>query len=127
MAQAKANHLLSLITASLDDDKAEDIVVIDLAGKTTIADYMLIASGASKRHIAAMADHLLEKVKADGFGRAAIERTEQSDWVLIDAGDVVVHLFRPEVREFYSLERLWGMPVIEGDRSTMRRQVFPAA
>ncbi len=127
MAQAKANHLLSLITASLDDDKAEDIVVIDLAGKTTIADYMIIASGASKRHIAAMADHLLEKVKADGFGRAAIERTEQSDWVLIDAGDVVVHLFRPEVREFYSLERLWGMPVIEGDRSTMRRQVFPAA
>lgn len=124
----KADTLLSLVMASLDDDKAEDVVVIDLAGKTTIADHMVIASGASKRHIGSMADHLLEKVKASGYRSVAIERTEHSDWVLIDAGDVVVHLFRPEVREFYSLERLWGMPMLESDRFKVQQQgAFTAA
>lgn len=116
-----------MVKASLDDDKAEDVVVIDLAGKTTIADHMVIASGASKRHIGAMADHLLERVKANGWRSVAIERTDQSDWVLIDAGDVVVHLFRPEVREFYSLERLWGMPMFAGDRFKAERGAFTAA
>jgi iojap-like ribosome-associated protein len=116
-----------LVTASLDDDKAEDVVVIELAGKTTIADHMVIASGASKRHIGSMADHLLERVKAGGYRSVAVERTDQSDWVLIDAGDVVVHLFRPEVREFYSLERLWGMPMFEPDRFNAQRGAISVA
>jgi ribosome-associated protein len=115
-----------LVTASLDDDKAEDVVVIDLAGKTTIADYMIVASGTSTRHIGTMADHLLEKMKTHGEGRAAVEGAGQSDWVLIDAGDVVVHLFRPEVRAFYAIERLWGTPQAFGERSFIDGRI-PAA
>jgi ribosome-associated protein len=107
---AAAGDLLTLVTQSLDGDKAEELVVIDLAGKTAIADYMVIASGTSQRQIGAMADHLLEKFKAIGHGGAAIEGATQCDWVLIDAGDIVVHLFRPEVRAFYALERLWDGP-----------------
>ena len=113
--------------ASLDDDKAEDVVVIDLVGKTTIADHMIIASGSSKRHLGAMADHLLEKAKANGYRPLGVERNNQSDWVLIDAGDVVVHLFRPEMREFYALERLWGMPAFEGDRFKLQENTSSAA
>jgi ribosome-associated protein len=94
----------------LDDDKAEDLVVIDLAGKTTVADYMIVASGTSKRHVGAMAEHLLERLKSGGVGRASIEGATECDWVVIDAGDVVIHLFRPEVRAFYGLERLWSGP-----------------
>lgn len=94
--------------ASLEDDKAEDAVVIDLDGKTTIADAMIVASGRSARQIGAMADHLLVKLKAAGLNTVQIEGRSQSDWVLIDAGDVVVHLFRPEVRAFYELEKMWS-------------------
>ncbi|MFO1128731.1 MAG: ribosome silencing factor [Rhodospirillales bacterium] len=104
------------MTASLDDDKAEDVVVIDLAGKTTIADYMIVASGTSNRHIGTMAEHLIERMKTHGEGRAMVEGAGQSDWVLIDAGDVIVHLFRPEVRTFYAIERLWGSPHAFGGR-----------
>lgn len=93
---------------TLDDDKALDTVVIDLAGKTDIADYLVIASGNSKRHVGAMSDHLREKIKASGLGPHSVEGVPQCDWVLIDAGDVVVHLFRPDVRDFYNLEKLWG-------------------
>ena len=89
---------------------AQDVVVIDLAGKTTIADFMAIASGTSKRQIGAMAEHLRERMKADGFQGISIEGLTQCDWVLIDAGDVVVHLFRPEVRTFYNLEKMWDVP-----------------
>lgn len=105
-------ELLTLVTQSLDGDKAEELVVIDLAGKTAFADYLVIASGTSQRHVGAMADHLLEKLKAAGYGRAGIEGAAHCDWVLIDAGDVVIHLFRPEVRAFYTLERLWGGPPV---------------
>ncbi|MFO1152794.1 MAG: ribosome silencing factor [Rhodospirillales bacterium] len=126
MTLAKSDGMRSLVTASLDDDKAEDIVVIDLAGKTTIADYMIVASGTSSRHIGAMADHLIEKIKTQGEVRATVEGAGQSDWVLIDAGDVVVHLFRPEVRAFYAIERLWGTPQAFAERSFIDGRI-PAA
>jgi len=83
------------------------VTVIDLAGKSSIADFMVVASGASARQIAAMADHVQERLKSSGYGNAVVEGKEQGDWILIDAGDVVVHLFRPEVRDFYNLEKLW--------------------
>lgn len=104
-------QLLKLVEKSLDDDKAEDVVVIDLRGKTSIADYMVVASGRSQRQVGAMAQHLLEKFKNHGAKSVSAEGMAQGDWVLIDAGDIVVHLFRPEVRVFYSLEKIWGMPV----------------
>ena len=100
--------MLSVIEESLDDDQAIDIVSIDLEGKTAIADCMVIASGRSSRHVGAMADHLLERLKKKGFKGVTVEGQKHCDWVLIDAGDVLIHLFRPEVREFYKLEKLWG-------------------
>ncbi|MEC8851381.1 MAG: ribosome silencing factor, partial [Pseudomonadota bacterium] len=99
--------MLDLIKGSLDDDKAEDLVVIDLAGKSTLGDYMVVASGRSQRQVAAMADHLVFKLKQSKMANAVIEGKAQGDWVLIDAGDVIVHLFRPEVREFYGIEKMW--------------------
>lgn len=105
-----AEALLAVVTSSLDDDKALDVTVIDLEGKASITDYLVIASGTSQRQIGAMAEHLLQKVKSQGVTSVAVEGATQCDWVLIDVGDVVVHLFRPEVRSFYALERLWGGP-----------------
>lgn len=102
--------VLELVTASLDDDKAEDVVVIDLHGKTQIADHMVIASGLSQRQVGAMADHLREKLKKAGLKGLHVEGESQCDWVLIDGGDVIVHLFRPEVRAFYNLEKIWVAP-----------------
>jgi ribosome-associated protein len=99
--------LLKLVETSLDNDKAEEIVTIDLKDKTAIADYMVIATGRSQRQIAAMADHLVEKLKAKGLGTIPVEGRDQGDWVLVDAGDIVVHLFRPDVRAHYSLEKMW--------------------
>jgi ribosome-associated protein len=91
----------------LDDDKAENVVSIPLSGKSSIADYMVVSSGTSTRQVGAMADHLVQHIKAGGFDRPGVEGLGQCDWVLIDAGDVIVHLFRPEVREFYNLEKMW--------------------
>ncbi|WP_421881299.1 ribosome silencing factor [Pacificispira sp.] len=105
--------MLGLIETSLDDDKAQAVTVIELRGKTTIADHMVIASGTSSRQVVSMADHLLEKLKAKGVQGATVEGLSQGDWVLIDAGDVVVHLFRPEVRSFYNLEKMWGVAMPE--------------
>ncbi|EWY38490.1 ribosome-associated protein IOJAP [Skermanella stibiiresistens SB22] len=102
-------RLTDLVVQSLDDDKGEDIVVIDLAGKTSMADYMVVASGRSTRQVGAMATHLREKLKVAGAQAVEIEGMPQADWVLIDAGDVIVHLFRPEVRSFYNLEKMWGI------------------
>ena len=93
--------------ASLEDDKAVDETVIDLSGKSTLADFIVIASGRSQRQVGAMADHLVEKLKAAGAKSVLTEGQQQCDWVLVDAGDIVIHLFRPEVREFYKLEKLW--------------------
>lgn len=100
--------LCALVEASLDDDKAEDIVVIDLKGRSSFADYMIIASGRSDRHVGALAEHIIEKLKASGLSSVPSEGRDRGDWVLLDGGDVVVHLFRPEVRIFYNLEKLWS-------------------
>lgn len=108
MADAKDDALLALVLEQLDDDQAQEIVTIPLAGKSSIADYMVIASGRSTRQVAAMAQKLAEKVKQAGFGPVKLEGLPAADWVLLDAGDVVVHLFRPEVRSFYNLERMWA-------------------
>jgi ribosome-associated protein len=98
---------LKIVEASLDDDKAENMLCVPLSGKSSIADYMVVASGTSNRQVGAMADHLVQNIKSGGFGRPGVEGKGQSDWVLVDAGDVIVHLFRPEVREFYNLEMMW--------------------
>jgi len=98
----------ALILDQLDEDQAQDVVSIPLEGKSSIADHMVIASGRSTRQVAAMAGKLAERLKKEGHGTPRVEGLPAADWVLIDAGDVVVHLFRPEVRSFYNLERLWG-------------------
>lgn len=102
-ASALKNHILDW----LDDAKADEIVVIDLNGKSTVADFMLVVSGRSDRHVGAIADQIERKLKEGGFGGARSEGKESCDWVLVDAGDVIVHIFRPEVREFYNLEKMW--------------------
>ncbi|MFN7496851.1 ribosome silencing factor [Aquidulcibacter sp.] len=93
--------------ASLDDDQAEDVLCIDLTGKSSIADAIIVASGRSQRHVAAIADHIVRKLKDAGVGKARVEGLPNADWVLIDAGDIVAHIFRPEVRAFYAIERIW--------------------
>ena len=109
--KATSDLLLETVLASLDDDKAEDIVHIDLAGKSEIGDHMIVCSGRSTRQVSAIAEKLAQRLK-DEYGHAV--RTEgkgSGDWVLIDAGDIIVHVFRPEVREFYQLEKMWlGQP-----------------
>jgi ribosome-associated protein len=102
-------RIRDLVLRSIDDDKAEDVVVIDLHGKSSIADYMVVASGRSARQVGAMAEHLREKLKEIGVDGVEVEGMPQCDWVLIDAGDVIVHLFRPEVRAFYNIEKMWGV------------------
>ena len=96
-----------MITTSLDDDKAGNILTIPLQGKSAIADYMVVASGASSRQVAAMAEHLEFKLKQEKVDILGLEGLRQADWVLLDANDVIVHIFRPEVRDFYGLERMW--------------------
>ena len=105
---ATVDGILALVERSLDADKAEEITTIPLAGKSSMADYMVIATGRNARQIAAMADHLATKLKAEGL-RAVVEGLRTCEWVLIDSGDIIVHLFRPEVRGFYNLEKMWGM------------------
>jgi ribosome-associated protein len=105
---AGKDRLHALVLDSLDEDQAIDVVSIPLEGKSSIADFMVIASGRSTRQVAAIATKLAERLKAAGHGSPRFEGLPAADWVLIDAGDVVVHLFRPEVRTFYNLERMWG-------------------
>ena len=106
---AKAPDLLERIVKSLDDDKAEDIVTIDLHGRSSLTDAIVIASGRSQRHVAAIAEHLARKLKDAGYGTRPVNGAGQSDWVLVDAGDVIVHIFRPEVRSYYDLEGMWSV------------------
>ena len=113
---ASDTDIAGLIETSLSNDKAIDPITIDLTGKTSLADTMVIATGSSRRHIEAMAEHMLERLKARGLVGTIAEGRGQSDWVLIDAGDVIVHLFRDETRRFYDLERLWGDPAPEKDK-----------
>lgn len=105
---AAAKPLLDAITKSLDDAKAEEVVVIPLAGKSSIGDHMVVASGRSQRHVGAVAERLLSDLKDAGYGRVRAEGMPACDWVLVDAGDVIVHIFRPEVRAFYNLEKMWS-------------------
>ncbi len=113
---ATSEELLERIIASLQDDKAENIVQIDLRGKTAIGDYMVICSGRSSRQVAAIAEKLAKRLKQDMGRVARVEGKDAGDWVLIDTGDVVVHIFRPEVREFYQLEKMW-VPAVAGTGS----------
>ena len=108
---------MSLVENSLNDDKAEKTIVINLAGKTALTDYVVIASGTSQRHVGAMADHLRKKIKRNGIKGVSVEGQGQCDWVLIDAGDVIIHLFRPEVREFYNLEKMWGVHTTDDSKN----------
>jgi ribosome-associated protein len=103
----ESERLLSKITSWLDEAKAENVVTIDLKGKSSIGDFMVIASGRSDRHVGAIAAQVQRKLKEAGRHRTRIEGQGQCDWVLIDTGDIIVHVFRPEVREFYNLEKMW--------------------
>ena len=98
-----------MILHRLDEDKAQDIVMIDLKDKSSVADTMIVASGRSHRHVGALADHLLRALKEAGAGKARVEGLPHCDWVLIDAGDIIIHLFRPEVRSFYNIEKIWSV------------------
>lgn len=103
-----AAELQKLVINSLEDDKAEDIINIDLKGKTSIADSMVIASGRSTRQVSAIADHLYRKIKHATVDGCKLEGMEKADWVLLDAGNIIIHIFRPEVRSFYNLEKMWA-------------------
>lgn len=110
---SRLNELQGVIVASLADDKAENIVTIDLAGRAAFADRMVVATGLADRQIGAMATHLEDKLEQAGLKRVKIEGASGSDWVLIDAGDIVIHLFKPEARTLYALERMWGAELDE--------------
>ena len=99
--------VLNLILATLDENKAEETLTIDLVGKTAIADAMVVAFGRSQRHVGALADYVMKALKEAGHGTIRVEGMPACDWVLVDAGDVIVHLFRPEVRSFYNIEKMW--------------------
>ena len=105
--QGLGDELLQAILTSLDDDKAEEVVSIPLHGLSEMADYMVVCSGRSTRQVAAIADKLMDRLKQDHGVSCKVEGKETGDWVLIDAGDVIVHVFRPEVRDFYQLEKMW--------------------
>jgi len=115
---ALSKKLLELVLVSLDDDKAEDVVTIDLSGKSSIADYMVVATGRSTRHVGGMAVHLGEALKAAGLRRVPVEGAARADWILIDGGDVIIHLFRAEVRAFYALEKMWGVEMAGDAKAT---------
>jgi len=106
---AADDALLERIRTSLDDDKALDIVTIPLAGRSSLADALVIATGTSSRHVASIADHLARKLKDAGYGTRPVNGAQQGDWVLVDAGDVIVHIFRAEVRDYYDLEGMWSV------------------
>ena len=105
-----SDRLLERILSSLDEDKAEEVIPISLKGKSEMADYMVICSGRSSRQVASISENLAERLKAEFGLSAKLEGKGQGDWVLVDAGDIIVHVFRPEVREFYQLEKLWMTP-----------------
>ncbi|HLJ52572.1 MAG TPA: ribosome silencing factor, partial [Rhizomicrobium sp.] len=109
LAAAADRALLDRVRASLDEDKAEDIVVIDLEGRSSLADALVIATGRSSRHVGAIAERLARRLKDAGYGTRPVNGAQQGDWVLVDAGDVIVHVFRSEVRDYYDLEGMWSV------------------
>jgi ribosome-associated protein len=106
---ASDNSMIDLVLKSLDDAKAEQTVSIDITGKSSLTDHMVVTSGRSNRHVSAVADQLVGALRDAGIGKPRIEGLPHADWVLVDAGDVIVHIFRPEVREFYNIEKMWAV------------------
>jgi ribosome-associated protein len=106
---APDSDLLRRVRTSLEDDKAEDIVTINLDGRSSLCDAVVIASGRSSRHVMSIAEHLARRLKDEGYGTRPVNGAAQGDWVLVDAGDVIVHIFRPEVRDYYDLEGMWSV------------------
>lgn len=109
-SRALSDHVLAV----LDEHSAQDTIEIDIRGKSSVADYMIVSSGRSNRHVGALADYVLRSLKERGLKDIGVEGLEGCDWVLVDAGDVIIHLFRPEVRVFYNLEKIWSVPLPEG-------------
>lgn len=109
-SRSLSDHILAV----LDEHSAQDTIEIDIRGKSSVADYMIVSSGRSNRHVGALADYAMRSLKERGLKDIGVEGLEGCDWVLIDAGDVIVHLFRPEVRVFYNLEKIWSVPLPEG-------------
>jgi len=120
--QIAADEALKAILATLEDSKAEDIVSIDIAGKSALADYMVVATGRSQRHVSSIAEHISRDLTEAGGRVARVEGVPHCDWVLLDAGDVIVHIFRPEVRSFYNLEKMWSADESLAAPSTAREQ-----
>ena len=118
-ANDSVETLHALILPQLDEDQAQETISIPLAGKSSIADHMVIASGRSTRHVSAIAEKLAQRIKQEAGRQVRVEGLPNADWVLLDAGDVIVHLFRPEVREFYNIEKMWSVPTpgAEGTKS----------
>jgi ribosome-associated protein len=101
-------QMIDIVLQSLDDAKAEQTVAIDITGKSSLSDHMVVTSGRSNRHVSAVADQVVKALRENGFGKPRVEGLPHADWVLVDGGDVIVHIFRPEVREFYNLEKMWA-------------------
>jgi len=116
---SRLDQVQAVIVESLESDKAENVTVLDLAGRAAFTDRMVIATGLADRQISAMATHLQEKLRDAGVGRVPVEGAGGSDWVLIDAGDIVVHLFKPEARALYALEKMWGEELDEAHAQTL--------
>ena len=111
-AQARPKlQMIDVVMQSLDDAKAEHTVAVDMRGRSPLADHMVVTTGRSHRHVAAVAEQVMRALKEKGFGNARVEGLRQADWVLVDAGDVIVHVQRPEVRDFYNLEKIWAADI----------------
>jgi ribosome-associated protein len=115
-AEASAPQMIDVVLKSLDDAKAEQTVAIDITGKSSLADHMVVTSGRSHRHVGAVADQVEKALREAGFSRPRVEGLPHCDWVLVDAGDVIVHIFRPEVREFYNIEKMWAVDFAADNR-----------
>ncbi len=113
-SQKASKDLSDFLQHVLDENSAQDIIEIDIRGKSSIADYMIVASGRSNRHVSALSDYVLRALKEEGFKDIGVEGQEGNDWVLVDIGDVILHIFRPEVRVFYNIEKIWSVPLPEG-------------
>ncbi|EJF93657.1 iojap-like ribosome-associated protein [Bartonella tamiae Th307] len=117
---SESRQCLDIVLNSIEGSKAESIISIDIRRRSALADYMVIASGRSQRHVAAIADYLMRALKEAGYRVAHIEGLESGEWVLIDAGDIIIHLFRPETRDYYNLEKMWQTPVSDDEVEQMR-------
>ncbi len=106
------NKLKNIIEATLDADKASDISTIDLTGKSSLADYMIVATGISQKHLSALAEHVVEKLRALGFAHIPTDGRDPTDWIVVDAGNIIIHLFRQDARNLYNLEKMWAMPAM---------------